>query len=111
MAFKRLVQKMNDWVAVKATLSMGTMWCVYAFTLLALAPTAWPASSVFIQYVSSAVIQLVALPLIMVGQSVMNRSSERRAKQDHETLLKILHELRVHAEAANKENPKKKNCR
>ena len=39
-------------------------------------------------------IQLWALPLLAVGSSVLNRSSERRAKQDHETLRASLEELK-----------------
>jgi len=38
--------------------------------------------------VSSAWIQLWALPLILVGSAVLNRASEHRAKTDHELIRK-----------------------
>jgi hypothetical protein len=70
------------------------MWCVYAFTVLSLFPLAYPASTEFVQYVSSGVLQLILLPAIMVGTAILNEGAERRAKQDHEILLQELQMLR-----------------
>jgi len=93
----------NEAVARRATLMVGTMWCVYAFALLVLIPLFVPSSQMVIMYVSSSFLQLILLPLIMVGQSVLSRKAEERAESDHFTLLdefeiikdmhKELHEL------------------
>jgi hypothetical protein len=45
------------------------------------------------------VIQLVALPLIMVGQDIASRSTEKRAAEDHAMLMEELAILKeMHAE-------------
>lgn len=43
----------NRAIAVHLTKAVGTMWCVYAFTVLSLFPIAVPASTGAIQYISS----------------------------------------------------------
>ena len=85
-----MMKKINDWLAIKLTLGMSTMWCVYAFFALAVLPTFIPGIEQVCMYISSTVIQLVALPCILVGQSLLNKKSERRAAQDHATLMKNL---------------------
>jgi hypothetical protein len=44
--------------------------------------------------VSSAWIQLWALPLLAVGTAVLNRTSEARASQDHETIKSEFEEVK-----------------
>ena len=82
--------KINDWVAVKITKSVGTMWCAYAFLLLdlfMLPPVIKAASAmVWVTYIAQTVLQLVLLPIIMVGQNVIQSQNEAKADTDHQTL-------------------------
>jgi hypothetical protein len=84
----------NNWIAAKATKAVGTMWCVYIFAFLTVSPIFFPSISPIVQYVSSAFLQLIFLPLIMVGQSVLGKEGELRAQQDHEVLLAEFKELK-----------------
>jgi uncharacterized membrane protein len=66
---------------------MGTIWCVYLFFLLSILPLIEPSWTNVIMYISSTIIQLVALPAIMVGQQLLGQRGEDRAQQDHETIM------------------------
>ena len=91
----------NRAIAVYLTRAVGTMWCVYAFTILSLFPLIVPSTTNVVQYISSGVLQLVLLPAIMVGSAILNESAERRAQQDHEILLQELQILRQILTALN----------
>lgn len=86
----------NAAVAVWITKVVGTMYCAYAFTLIAF--IALPAAleqgspTVLVNWLSSNFLQLVLLPIILVGQNVISRAQDARAEADHETLT-ALHEL------------------
>lgn len=87
------MSKFNDWLAVHVTLGMSTMWCVYLFAVIALLPLLLAFTHDFVFYLSSAIIQLVALPLIMVGQNRLSAASEARAAEDHTHISGILNDL------------------
>lgn len=89
---KANIRRFNDSLAVSTTEVIGTMWCAYAFVALSAAPLWWAAQKDNILYLSNC-FQLIFLPLIMVGQMVLGKSSERRAKQDHEALMRVVNEL------------------
>ena len=87
----RHVKRFNERVARLGTEAFGSIWTFWAFFtwgLLGMLP--WLSADVknLVLLISSAWIQLWALPLLAVGSSVMNRASEKRAKEDH----KILHD-------------------
>ena len=95
------ISTFNDWLARHTVTAMSSMACVYAFTFWSLLPSmrnsmrrvtsflgSVTPATVF--YVSGGVIQLVALPLIMVGQRLEGKDNDRRSKQDHEMLTRIL---------------------
>ena len=82
-----LAQRINDRIAISITNVVGTMWCAYAFSVMVMIPLYYPAALNIVQFVSSAFLQLVLLPLIMVGQNVLSRASESRAKKDHKMLI------------------------
>ncbi len=81
------MKKFNEWLAVRMTLIFGTMAAVYVTLVWSLLPLVWPQTQTIVFYVSSGVIQLVALPAIMVGQIILGRKAEERAQQDHEAIL------------------------
>lgn len=94
MGMKIDIKSLNDRIALQSTVLMGSMGCVYLFLVWSLLPVVFPKLQSFVFYVSGGVIQLVALPMIMVGSAVLSRASEARAQQDHETLMAEMAELK-----------------
>ena len=90
---------LNGKIAVKITNAVSTMWCAYLFAGIALIslPTALSLGvSTTISWIAQTFLQLVLLSVIMVGQKVAAKASDRRSIQtfkDAETLLKIQDEL------------------
>ncbi|HEY5583255.1 MAG TPA: hypothetical protein VIK78_02045 [Ruminiclostridium sp.] len=84
------ISKFNYWIAVKITNGVGTMWCAYAFFLidLLMLPPVIKANNVmvWVTYIAQTVLQLVLLPIIMVGQNVIQTQNESKADTDHKTL-------------------------
>ena len=83
----------NTRVALGVTRRVGSMWCAYLFALLAL--ISFPAAIrshdpiIIVAWVAQTFLQLVLLPIIIVGQNVQAAASDARAESDHETLLSI----------------------
>lgn len=74
---------LNGRIALALTSAVGTMWCAYAFALLALValPGALGGGLLsFIQWLSQTFIQLVMLSVIMVGQNILGRAADKRAE-------------------------------
>ncbi len=80
--------RFNARVAVLITKGVGSMWCAYAFALLALVSFPAAISShdpiIIVAWIAQTFLQLVLLPIIIVA----------RAESDHETLIAI-HTLTV----------------
>jgi hypothetical protein len=89
------VRGFNNWLAVRITDLVGTMWCAYAFGILALIsfPEAIRSgTSALVAWVAQTFLQLVLLSIIMVGQKVAAEKSDRQLEQtylDAEALLQI----------------------
>lgn len=93
--------QVNEMIARRVTLAFGSMGMTYLFLLWSLLPLLYPPSQNLVFYTSSGVIQLVALPLLMVGQVVLGRAAEQRAQSDHETLMAEFTEIKsMHEEQA-----------
>ena len=88
------IETINNLIALKSVNAMSTMWCVYVFAILSLTPLLYADSITFVQYVSGSIIQLISLPLIMVGQELLGRTAEARAIKDHHTIQKSFAELK-----------------
>ena len=88
-----LINKWNDAIALTITKMVSTMWCVYLFAGMVMIPFALPATLATVQFISSALLQLLFLPLILVGQNLMGKNSERRAEQDHKMIRKEFSEI------------------
>lgn len=84
-----------------ATRRFGSMGAFYLFAIWSVLPLV-PALSHYkdaILYISAGVVQLVALPLLMVGNIVLSQHSENRAEVDHRTIMREFREIReLHAE-------------
>lgn len=87
------IGRFNTRVALAVTRSVGSMWCAYAFALLALislpAAIASHSAIIIVAWIAQTFLQLVLLPIIIVGQNVQAAASDARAESDHETLLAI----------------------
>src|SRR5690349_3806649 len=101
-AFKKAKQEASDFnskLAVKITNIVGTMWCAYAFAILALIsfPAALKAgTATLVAWFAQTFLQLVLLSIIMVGQKVAAEKSDKQLEQtyrDAEALLKISDEI------------------
>ncbi len=93
------VSGFNNWLAVKITNVVGTMWCAYVFTIIALIslPEAIKGgSSTLVPWIAQTFLQLVLLSIIMVGQKVSAKKSDRQLEQtymDAEALLQITDDM------------------
>ncbi|MDQ6674391.1 MAG: hypothetical protein M3069_27275 [Chloroflexota bacterium] len=83
----------NNAVAVLITRAVGSMWAAYLFVLIALIslPQALNAflsgdTVTGVAWLSQSFLQLVLLPILMVGQNVIAAAQDARAETDHETL-------------------------
>jgi hypothetical protein len=85
----------NGRVAILITNLVGTMWCAYAFAILALIslPEAIKGgTAALVAWIAQTFLQLVLLSVIMVGQKVSAAASDKQALQtykDAEALLRI----------------------
>ncbi len=88
-----LMGRINTRLAVVITKSVGSMWCAYLFALLALIslPAAIRSHDpiIIVSWIAQTFLQLVLLPIIIVGQNVQAAASDARAESDHETLIAI----------------------
>ena len=86
----------NGKIALTLTTVVGTMWCAYAFGLLALValPSALKSGDMLqlIQWISQTFIQLVMLSVIMVGQNILSKASDKRAEMTYKDADATFHE-------------------
>lgn len=95
----------NRWLAVLITRAVGSMPVAYLFLALSLVslPAALLSGNVIVivAWIAQTCLQLVLLPVIIVGQNVQAAQADARAEVDHETLghtvevLADLHSLQV----------------
>jgi hypothetical protein len=80
-----------DKLGVKITTAVGTMWAAIAFSLLALVslPAAIASGNtlVIVSWLAQTFLQLVLLPIIMVGQAVQARKTEKRDNETHQAVM------------------------
>jgi hypothetical protein len=99
------VQKFNNKIALTITKRVGSMWAAYIFTLLALFSLPAILVGVFpsmasdfpswllktslialVAWIAQTFLQLVLLPIIMVGQNVIQGQQDAKTEADHKTL-------------------------
>jgi len=89
------ISRFNAWLAVKVTKVVGTVWCAYAFAVLALVslPAAIASHNliILVSWVSQTFLQLVLLSIIIVGQNVLAAASDKRAEATYEDADAVLH--------------------
>jgi hypothetical protein len=93
-------------LGARITAIVGTMICALLFALLALVslPAALHSGDliVIVSWIAQTFIQLVLLPIIIVGQNVQGHAADKRAVQTYQDAEAILHEclqLQSHLQA------------
>ncbi len=99
----------NGRIGVRITTVVGTMWAAYIFTVLALISLPGAISSgntvIIVAWVAQTFLQLVLLPIIIVGQNVQSAAADKRSEQTYRDAEAILHEclqLQAHLQAQDK---------
>ncbi|MET3635678.1 hypothetical protein [Curtobacterium oceanosedimentum] len=87
------MHRFNDWLAGRITDLVGTMWTAYLFAALALVslPAALLSGDaiVIVGWVAQTFLQLVLLPIIMVGQNLQQQRHDALADQHAQALVKL----------------------
>lgn len=91
----------QDRIALVVTGAIGTMYAVYVFATfmagwmllqVALGKSAFdPYPFAFLLFLGN-IVQLLLMPLIMVGQNLQSRHAEARAEEEYRTVGKIFHD-------------------
>ncbi|MBB3600719.1 putative membrane protein [Mycolicibacterium sp. BK556] len=87
--------RFNAKFGLRITVVVGTMWTAYLFTLLALfaLPDAIKQGTYFVVvWLSSSFLQLVLLPIIIVGQNIQAKASDTRADETYKDAEAVLKE-------------------
>jgi hypothetical protein len=83
--------KFNNALAQKITSGVATMWCAYAFALIALIslPKAIESHNVItiVSWVAQTFLQLVLLSIIMVGQNLQSAGVAQKIDETHTAAL------------------------
>ena len=81
-----VAQRINAAVGLRITVLVGTMWAAYVFAAIALIslPDNIHSTQLLILWISSSFLQLVLLPIIIVGQNLQSRAADARATKTFE---------------------------
>ena len=87
---------LNGRIGLMITTLVGTMICAYVFAGIAVIslPSAIRSHNltILIAWVSSNFLQLILLPIIIVGQNLQAKASDKRAEQTYKDAEAVLHE-------------------
>lgn len=101
--------KLQDRIALNITTAIGTMYAVYFFMIIMAGWILWqgfitgqpfdPYPFAFLLFLGN-IVQLLLMPLIMVGQNIQGRHAELRSDEEYKTTIssyydieRILHHL------------------
>lgn len=100
------IGRFNAKVGLRITLVVGTMWAAYAFTALAFVslPSALKTADplIIVAWVAQTFLQLVLLPIIIVGQNIQAQAADARAEstfKDAEAVLEEAKQIQAHLAA------------
>ena len=89
---------LNDRIGLAVTKRVGTMWAAYVFFGLSLVSLPAALSSgneiVIVSWIAQTFLQLVLLPIIIVGQNIQAKASDERAIATYEDAGAILEEAK-----------------
>lgn len=105
-----VVARFNTRLGLLVTLGVGSMWAAYAFTLLALIslPAAVRSHNaiIIVAWIAQTFLQLVLLPIIIVGQNVQAAAADKRSEATYQDADAVLHtalQIQAHLEAQDLE--------
>jgi len=89
-------RRFNEWIAIRLTRLVGTMWCAYVFVGLAVLGFPYGSRDVssYVQWLSQTLIQLVMLSVIMVGQQLIaiQQAAHGKKLEAHGKKLNAVHD-------------------
>jgi hypothetical protein len=92
------VRRFNSRLGLGITLSVGTMWAAYIFAALALVSLYAAISSgnliTIVAWIAQTFLQLVLLPIIIVGQNIQSAASDARSDATYKDATAILAEAK-----------------
>lgn len=88
------IVRFNARLGLVITLIVGTMWAAYVFAAIALVSLKdnLGSTQALILWISSSFLQLVLLPIIIVGQNIQAKASDKRAEDTYKDADAILHQ-------------------
>jgi len=90
------VKSVNSKIGLTITKGVGTMWAAYAFFALTLVSLPQVLSNgdpvLIVSWIAQTFLQLVLLPIIIVGQNIQAASAEKRAILTYEDAAAVLDE-------------------
>ena len=91
-----LMGRVNATLGLHITVIVGTMWAAYAFAAIALVslPDNIHSTQNLILWISSSFLQLVLLPIIIVGQNIQARAADKRAEATYDDAVAVLEEAK-----------------
>ena len=101
------IVRFNARFGLRITVIVGTMWTAYLFTLLALfaLPDAIKQGTYFVVvWLSSSFLQLVLLPIIIVGQNIQAKAADTRADETYKDAEAVLKEASMIQEHLTKQD-------
>ena len=89
------IVRFNARFGLAITVVVGTMWCAYVFAGIALIslPDNVHSTQNLILWISSSFLQLVLLPVIIVGQNIQAKAADKRAEDTYNDADAVLHEV------------------
>jgi hypothetical protein len=110
---------LNAKIGLTITVGVGTMLCAYIFGLIALVSlpdvlsqaglgigfTLGAGTILVVAWISQAFLQLVLLPVIIVGQNIQARAADKRSESTYKDAEAVLHEamqIQAHLAAQDK---------
>jgi hypothetical protein len=92
------IRKFNRRLGLGITLAVGTMWAAYIFTALALVSLSSAIGSgsliVIVGWIAQTFLQLVLLPIIIVGQNIQAAAADARSNATYKDATAILAEAK-----------------
>jgi hypothetical protein len=83
----------KDRIALWVCSHVGTLECAGLFLIIVILPLVFPSTTVTVQFLSSAVLQLVLLPVIMVGQNLLSAKADAHNAAVMAHLTKLVEHL------------------
>src|ERR1700686_5094943 len=95
---QKWIVRFNARFGLWITVIVGTMWCAYIFTLLALIslPAAIHSHDkiIIVAWIAQTFLQLVLLPIIIVGQNVQATAADVRSQATYDDASAVLEEAK-----------------